>query len=109
MFALRLARLVLAPGALPYALLTFVVALIWLGAGTRPAHAPTTADSVGSGDTAAGASRGTLSSSTPIPASYSPVESRVTSRRSKVGEDDALRTPGLRLVTCDYRGRRDRR
>ena len=101
MFALRRACLVLAPGARPYALLTFVVALIWLGVGTRPAHAPTTATSVGPGDTAASASRGTLSSSTPIPASYSPTGSKVTSRRSKVGEDEALRTPGLRRVTCD--------
>lgn len=40
MFAKRLVRLLLAPGALAYTLLAFVVGLIWLGVGT-PATPPT--------------------------------------------------------------------
>ena len=46
MFTKRVVRLVLAPGALPYALLAFVLGLIWLGVG-RPAPGGAPAPAVG--------------------------------------------------------------
>ena len=91
MFGKRLMRLVLAPGALPYAFLISVLVLIWLGVGVRPSRQPANAASRPPGDGAAITYRGDVGVDAP-PIS---LEQAIDSARRFAGEPGMLLEGGL--------------